>query len=168
MRQKREEHFCKRDTLPIPANGMEPYMPGRSRLFPSRYSASPSTTPTPPPTNGFSSPGSSPSNTVSRTIPTTIQINRPYVNNLNNGNLATTSSATSVNNPTLTTTVPISKRPTNSSLSSLGIGTGKIQLIFLNPTSTCSFAVAILFLKVKEIPFRSCSQKGNNLNDNAA
>jgi hypothetical protein len=93
----------------------------RERYF-TRYSASPSTTPTPTLTNGssslFGSPGSSPNNTVSRTIPTTIQINRPFnSNNVINNN----------NNPAVTTanssTVAVPKRPTNTSLSALGIGT---------------------------------------------
>ena len=110
---------------------MEPYVPGR-RLFPSRYSISPSTTPTPTLTNGssssgvFSSPGSSPNNTVTRTIPTTIQINRPYINNSNNNingnNPATTNSSS---------TTPAPKRPTNTSLSSLGIGAGNSLRVHL-------------------------------------
>ena len=115
---------------------MEPYTPGRSRLFQGRFSASPSTTPTPTLTNGFSSPGSSPSNTVSRTIPTTIQINRPFQNNLNNGgssvgvnnNPATSAAATNCSSA-----APMMKRPTNTSLSSLGIGQGESSFSIIYP-----------------------------------
>jgi hypothetical protein len=72
----------------------------------------------------FGSPGSSPNNTVTRTIPTTIQINRPFnnVNNSssnNNNNLASIATSGSAG-----ATIPVNKRPTNTSLSSLGIGTG--------------------------------------------
>ena len=61
--------------------------------------------------------------TVTRTIPTTIQINRPYINNSNiNGN----------GNGIGNSVVAPPKRPTNTSLSSLGIGPGKYNYALLS------------------------------------